>query len=91
MMAYTNASEVLPAQLLEAIQNHVDGAYLYIPRKEENRRRWGEGNDARTLLRARNAAIRDTYLRGTPVEEIAASHCLSPKTVYKILAVKGTG
>ncbi|WP_043784665.1 CD3324 family protein [Solidesulfovibrio alcoholivorans] len=91
MMAYTNASEVLPAQLLEAIQNHVDGAYLYIPRKEENRRRWGEGNDARTLLRARNAAIREKYLRGTPVEVIATSYCLSPKTVYKILAVKDTG
>lgn len=90
-MAYTNASEVLPAQLLEAIQNHVDGAYLYIPRKEENRRRWGEGNDARTLLRARNAAIREAYLCGTPVNEIAASYCLSPKTVYKILVVKNTG
>lgn len=91
MMAYTNASEVLPAQLLEAIQNHVDGAYLYIPRKEENRRRWGEGNDARTLLRARNAAIRDKYLHGTPVEDIAATYCLSPKTVYKILAATRFG
>ncbi|WP_300154624.1 CD3324 family protein [Solidesulfovibrio sp.] len=86
MMAYTKASEVLPAQLLEAIQKHIDGAYLYIPRKEENRRRWGEGNDAKALLRRRNAVIRDKYRRGVPVDEIAASHCLSPKTVYKILA-----
>jgi Mor family transcriptional regulator len=88
MTAYAKASEVLPGPLLEAIQRHVDGAYLYIPRREENRKRWGEGNDARKLLRQRNAAIRTAYGDGASVEALAASYCLSPKTVYKILAAK---
>lgn len=87
-MAYTKASEVLPEPLLEAIQKHIDGAYLYIPRREGNRKHWGEGNDARKVLRERNAAIRKMYLTGIPVGEIAAFHCLSPKTVYKILAAR---
>jgi DNA-binding NarL/FixJ family response regulator len=86
MMAYAKASEVLPRQLLEAIQKHLDGTYLYIPRRRENRKRWGEGNEARRILRERNAAICAAYRRGLPVEAIAAAHCLSPKTVYKILA-----
>ena len=50
-MAYAKASEVLPRQLLEAIQHYVDGAYLYIPRRRENRKRWGEGKEARRILR----------------------------------------
>lgn len=91
MMAYTKASAVLPEPLLMAIQEYVDGVSLYIPRREENRKRWGEGNDAKRLLRARNAAIREQYGSGLPVAAIAARHCLSPKTVYKILAAVRPG
>ena len=37
-MRYQNAAELLPAELLEALQGYLDGGYLYIPRRAEHRR-----------------------------------------------------
>ena len=36
MMSYKKAADVLPEELIDLIQNYVDGEYLYIPRKEGN-------------------------------------------------------
>lgn len=41
-MDYKNAICVLPDNLITAIQQHIDGEYLYIPRKGENKKAWGE-------------------------------------------------
>ena len=41
-MGYKNAICILPDDLIMAIQQHIDGEYLYIPRKEENKKGWGE-------------------------------------------------
>lgn len=41
-MRYQNVAELLPAELLEALQGYLDGGYLYIPRRAEHRRAWGE-------------------------------------------------
>ena len=38
-MRYQNAAELLPAELLEALQGYLDGGYLYIPRRAEHLRR----------------------------------------------------
>ena len=32
-MKYVKAIDVLPQEIIEIIQNYVDGEYLYIPRK----------------------------------------------------------
>ena len=42
MMSYKKAADVLPEELIDLIQNYVDGEYLYIPRKEMNRKAWGK-------------------------------------------------
>lgn len=85
-MGYKNAICVLPDDLVAAIQQHIDGEYLYIPRKEENKKGWGELSNGRGLLDQRNATIFAEYQHGTSVEELAKKYCLSPKTVYKILS-----
>lgn len=85
-MGYKNAICVLPDNLIAAIQQHIDGEYLYIPRKEENKKGWGELTNSRCLLDERNATILAEYQRGTPVEQLANTFYLSPKTVYKILS-----
>ncbi len=85
-MDYKNAICVLPDALITAIQQHIDGEYLYIPRKEENKKGWGELKNSRRLLDERNIAIFEKYQCGTPVEQLANKYYLSPKTVYKILA-----
>ena len=85
-MGYKNANNVLPADLLEAIQRHIDGEYIYIPRKPENRKHWGEIKNSQQCVRARNEMILFKYQCGISVEDIAGSVYLSPKTIYKILA-----
>ena len=52
-MAYKNAVSVIPADLLEAIQKHIDGEYIYIPRKAENKKRWGEIKNSKQYIRER--------------------------------------
>ena len=37
-MRYQKANEILPEELVELIQKYVDGEYVYIPRKQENKR-----------------------------------------------------
>ena len=49
-MGYKKATKVLPQHLLRAIQEYVDGEYLYIPRKEENRKHWGEAAPNLSLI-----------------------------------------
>lgn len=40
-MGYIRAEEILPVEIIELIQQYVDGANIYIPRKPENKREWG--------------------------------------------------
>ena len=41
-MRYVRAQDILPQDLLDQLQQYIDGAYLYIPRKGENRLSWGD-------------------------------------------------
>ena len=56
-MRYQKANEILPKELVELIQSYMDGGYVYIPRKEENRKSWGETSSARKEIQARNREI----------------------------------
>lgn len=85
-MGYKNAICVLPDKLIAAIQEYIDGEYLYIPRRAENRKRWGELKNTRHSLRMRNETISEEYRNGISVEQLATRYYLSPKTVYKILS-----
>ena len=86
-MGYKNAICVLPDNLIAAIQQHIDGEYLYIPRKIENKNVWGALKNSRQLYAERNAAIFKEYKCGMTVEKLANKYYLSPKTVYKILSM----
>ena len=85
-MDYKNATCILPKDLLIALQEYVDGEYIYIPRKAENRKRWGESNNSRGQFAKRNQEIFEQYQCGISVEELAGRYCLSSKAVYKILS-----
>lgn len=87
-MGYKNAVSVFPADLLKAIQQYIDGEYIYIPRKAENKKRWGEVKNSRQYIQERNEIIFSQYQDGIPVEDIASCNYLSPKTIYKILAAR---
>ena len=85
-MSYVKAQEVLPAQLLQEIQNHVDGKYLYIPKKEENRKKWGDGTSARQEIGSRNALIYAEYRQGATAGQLAEQYYLTEKSIRRIIA-----
>lgn len=87
-MGYINANCVLPDDLIVAIQQHIDGQYLYIPRKAESKKKWGELTNNKHFLNERNTAIFEENQAGVSVQELASKYYLSSKSVYKILAAK---
>lgn len=84
-MSYRNAQEILPQELTELIQQYVDGDFLYIPRKDEGRRKWGEGTNIRSELAQRDEQIYEDHLQGIPVAELAEKYFLSPKSIQRIV------
>ena len=75
-MRYVRAREVIPEKLLKQIQEYVDGEYLYIPRKDTEKRSWGEKSRAREELDRRNEEIYRQWRQGMAVKELAARHYL---------------
>lgn len=84
-MGYTNAAEVLPKTILEAVQKYIDGQCLYIPRRDDRRQAWGERTTTRADIEARNRDIHARHARGMGARELAELFHLSPKTVARIL------
>lgn len=90
-MGYTNATEVLPKAVLEAVQKYVDGQCVYIPRRDDRRKAWGERTQTRANIKARNREIHARHARGMGVRELADQFYLSPKTIARILRARTAG
>ena len=86
-MGYTNADALLPRALLREVQKYVDGAYLYVPRKDEEKRPWGGNTGIRETLLARNREIVVKRRAGRTVAELSAEYFLSDKTIARIVAM----
>ena len=84
-MGYIRAEEILPNEVIELIQQYVDGANLYIPRKQENRQQWGTRTAYKDELQTRNASIYRDYLSGVPISELANNYYLSEKSIQRII------
>ena len=83
-MGYKKSTE-LPTELIEKIQEYIDGETVYIPRKANKRKRWGESSDCHLSLDERNAEIFRKYKDGESVKELAEEYYLSTQGIYKIL------
>ena len=84
-MRYQKANEILPEHLVELIQKSIDGGYVYIPRKQENRKNWGESSRAKEELRRRNKEIFTKYRQGMGVKSLAEQYFLSEKSIQRIV------
>ena len=82
-MSYIKAENVLPRELIETIQQYVDGKMIYIPCKEKQE--WGSRTSARAFFRERNERIYETYKSGVGLRELASSFSLSEKSIQRIL------
>lgn len=85
-MKYIKAQEVLPDELVKILQEYVSGDYLYIPRKDGEKRTWGEKSGTRTLLKERNREIYQKYRKGQTAEELAMEYFLSEQSIRRILS-----
>lgn len=87
-MSYIKAEEILPIEVIELIQQYVDGRNLYIPRKAENRREWGTQTETRQALLVRNDKIYADYLAGETISQLAVRYYLSEKSIQRIIREK---
>ena len=83
MMSYIKAETVLPQELIETIQQYVDGKMIYIPCKEKQE--WGTTTSAKAFFRERNERIYETYKSGMRLCDLARRFSLSEKSIQRIL------
>jgi len=88
-MSYIKAADILPEQLIREIQQYVDGAYIYIPRKPGSRCTWGQKTSYKAELRERNEQIRREYAEGLTVDDLCRRYYLSEKSIRRILQNPG--
>jgi Mor family transcriptional regulator len=84
-MSYKKAEQVLPKEMIELIQKYIDGEYIYIPRKENKRKSWGESTAIRSDLDHRNQMIYVKYLDGFQTHVLAKEFYLSEKSIQRII------
>ena len=84
-MKYKNAQKILPKEIIKIIQQYVDGSYLYIPRKDENRKSWGENSGFKNQLIERNTQIYNSFNNGSSVKELANKYYLTQNSIRKII------
>ncbi len=84
-MGYIRAEEILPIEVIELIQQYVDGKNIYIPRKPANRQAWGQGTQIKQELQMRNRQIYQDHLDGNRIPELASKYYLSEKSIQRIL------
>ena len=87
-MSYIKAENILPEELIRQIQEYIDGAYIYIPRKPGTRHIWGEETGYRSELKERNRKIRSDYEAGMCVPVLSRKYHLSEKSIRRILQKK---
>lgn len=87
-MNYENANTILPEHLVEELQKYIQGEYLYIPVKKEQRKQWGERSGYRQEIAQRNLDISKKYAAGLSPWELAYEYHLSVYTIRKIIYKK---
>ena len=82
-MSYIKADQVLPKELIEAIQHYIDGKSIYIPSKQKQA--WGNGTSSKAFFQDRNQRIYDAWLSGASQKELSLRFALSEKSIQRIL------
>ncbi|MBU3204119.1 CD3324 family protein [Clostridium algidicarnis] len=87
-MKYVNVQTVLPDSLIKEIQKYINGEYIYIPSKEDTRKKWGETSGTRDYIRKRNEDIKSKHKGGQTVLNLAEEFFLSIDSIKKIVYSK---
>lgn len=90
-MKYINGKDIFPNELLEFIQNYAQGQYVYIPKRDESKDKWGAKTKYKKELEKRNDHIYEKYLTGFTNKQIAKNYHLSEKSIKRIITDKRKG
>lgn len=82
-MSYIRADRILPAEVLELLQQYAAGKTIYVPGKRKQK--WGSGTTAKDFFLKRNEDIYEAFQRGMSVTELSQSFFLSEKSIQRIL------
>lgn len=89
-MSYQNSIKLLPKELIEQIQEYVDGVVIYIPKKQSNKKHWGENTDTKQFLACRNFQIGLDWKNGMSITQLSEKYFLTEKSIQRILKKKST-
>lgn len=84
-MRYEKAQNILPEDVIELIQQYIEGGYLYIPTKCENKKAWGENSGAKDSLKKRNIEIFNRYNEGASIKELTQEYYLTEHSIRRII------
>lgn len=84
-MKYEKAQNILPQQIIEIIQNYTDGGYIYIPRKDDNKKSWGENTETKNYLKRRDNEIFNKYSSGLSVKILSQQYFLTEHSIRRII------
>ncbi|WXR60960.1 CD3324 family protein [Peptostreptococcaceae bacterium AGR-M142] len=84
-MKYENAQNILPEYIVKLIQEHIEGGYLYIPIKNNNKKVWGENTKTKDILKKRNREIFSKYNLGISIKKLAQKYYLSEQSIRRII------
>lgn len=82
-MSYISAEDVLPKELVKAIQQYVSGKSIYIPCKEK--KVWGSQTKTKQYYKIRNQEICIKHQNGVSVKTLATLYSLSEKSIQRII------
>lgn len=85
-LKYIKAHSVLPEAVIKILQQYVDGECIYIPRKVENAKAWGEKSGTKAGLKKRNAEIWNKYTFGATIVELSREYFLAEQSVRRIIS-----
>ena len=84
-MKYISAENILPKELIDEIQKYCQGQYVYIPKEQGIRSKWGTKSGVRKELEIRNNEIKTKFHNGESKEALAEDYCLSISSIKKIV------
>lgn len=84
-MKYKNAKNILPEELINQIQQYIQGDIIYIPIRGD-KISWGEKSGAKKAIDTRNREIFELYSKGYTLSEIQNIFNLSESSIRKIIS-----
>ncbi|WP_281525891.1 CD3324 family protein [Intestinibacter bartlettii] len=84
-MKYKKVQDILPQYMIDDLQQYIEGGYLYIPKKEENKKSWGENTNTKKELNKRNKEIVKKRKNGKSIQDLAKEYFLTEYSIRRII------